>query len=76
MKLTLIGLAMAFVSGCSTITAAQLEAKEYRRTEFRNQFLEDRARCAASGRRLTVFAAGGALDRHGIPRSRVRYYCT
>lgn len=76
MKFTLIGLAMLFVSGCSTLTAAQLEATEYRRTEFRNQFIEDKARCDAAGRRMTIIANGGALDRDGIPRTRVRYYCT
>lgn len=76
MKLNLLWLSLILISGCAPITAVQLEATEYRRTEFRNQFIEDKARCDAAGRRMTIFANGGALDRDGIPRTRVRYYCT
>lgn len=76
MKVNLLWLSVFLLSGCAPITAAQLDATEYRRSEFRNQFIEDKARCHAAGRRMTIFASGGALDRNGIPKSRVRYYCT
>lgn len=76
MKLNLLWLSAILVSGCAPITSAQLDAIEYRRAEFRNQFIEDKARCDAAGRRMTIIAYGGALDRDGIPKTRVRYYCT
>ena len=75
MKLGLLGMAAVFLAGCASMTGAELEARDYRRMDFRNQFIEERSRCLAEGRRFVVFANGG-VDREGIPRARVPYYCS
>lgn len=75
MKLVLPALALVFLAGCASMTEAQLEARDYQRMDFRNQFVEDRTRCQAAGRRIVIFA-NGSIDRNGIPKSPVPYYCT
>ena len=69
-------LAAALTTGCAPMTVADREARAYEWGEFRNQFIEDRARCRADGRRLVVRGPGGSLDRNGIPKTRVWYTCT
>ena len=44
--------------------------------EFRQKFIEDRKRCERLGRTIVISGDGARLDRHGLPRSRVNYYCT
>lgn len=75
MKFKLMGMALVLLSGCASMTEVQLEARDYQRTDFRNQFVEDRTRCQAAGRRIVIFA-NGSIDRNGIPKSRVPYFCT
>ena len=75
MTLKMLGLALILLSGCTTLTEAQLEARDYRRMEFRNQFIDDQARCRAQGRQFVVLANGG-VDRNGIPMTRVPYHCS
>lgn len=77
-KIALLSLitVIVFLAACAPMTDAQREAREYSRVEFRNKFIDDRARCAASGRRIVVQGNGGALDSDGIPRTRVWYVCS
>jgi len=69
-------IAIVLTAGCAPMTEAQREAREYDRIEFRNRFLEDRARCNAIGGRIFILANSGLLDRDGVPKSRVYYTCT
>ena len=57
------------------MSEVELEELEYERTEFRAQFIADRDACNAAGRQIFIQAHGGAVDRHGIPRSKVWYEC-
>ena len=63
-------------TGCVAMSEAEREAREYSRVDFRNQFIEDRDQCQASGGRIYIQAYGGALDNHGVPLTRVFYTCT
>lgn len=65
-----------FVTGCAPMTETQREVRENRRTEFRQQFVEDRAECSAEGRHMFVTTFGGGVDRDGIPKTRTRYFCS
>ena len=62
-------------AGCAPITETSIEAREYRRIEFQNRFIFDRARCVERGGRIEVLADGAELNRDGVPEHRVRYYC-
>ena len=75
MKLLTVALALVCVTACAPVTEAQRDAREYSRVEFRNQFIEDRRRCFASGGRIYIQARGGSVDRDGIPKTRVPYVC-
>ncbi len=61
--------------GCAPMTETSVEAREYRRIEFQNRFIFDRARCVERGGRIEVLADGAELNRAGVPKHRVRYYC-
>lgn len=75
---TLLALSVSVLltAGCAPMTEAQLEARKYSRTDFRNQFIEDRDRCRTNGGRMFIQGFGGAVDNDGIPLSRVYYVCT
>ena len=62
-------------AGCAPMTEMSTEAREYRRSEFQNRFILDRARCVERGGRIEVLADGAELNRDGVPEHRVRYYC-
>ena len=75
-KLAILLLVVALATGCAPMTPDQREARAYDRGDFRNQFIEDRAKCRADGRKLVVRGPGGSIDRNGIPKTRVWYTCT
>ena len=71
------GLLVAMLaSGCAPVSAVSRAEIEYSRADFRNKFIEDRARCFARGGRIVIVGWGGSIDRDGIPRNRVRYTCS
>lgn len=65
---------IVLVSGCASLTEAQLEARDYRRFDFKHQFIDFRQRCLAAGGRV-IIDAKQSLDRHDLPRRGDRYYC-
>ena len=75
-KVGLLSLVLVLAPACTTMTAAEREAWEYSRIEFRHKFIEYREQCLASGGRINVQGPGGALNSDGIPRTRVWYYCS
>ena len=66
--------AVVLCAGCSTMTEAQREARDYARVEFQEQFRLDRAQCRARGGNF-VFQGSPELDRDGVPKTRVFYTC-
>ncbi len=61
-------------TGCISLTEAQLEARDYRRVDFQQQFIDFRQRCRAAGGRV-IIDAKQALDRRDLPHRGDRYYC-
>ncbi|MDX1515953.1 MAG: hypothetical protein R3288_03890 [Woeseiaceae bacterium] len=61
-------------TGCASLSDVQLETRDYRRNDFKQQFLEYRQQCLSSGGRI-VIDAKQALDRDGAPHRGDRYYC-
>lgn len=61
-------------SGCIGLTDAQLEARDYQRADFKNQFIDFRQQCYARGGKL-VIDANQSLQRGNIPHRNDRYYC-
>lgn len=70
-----LSLAAVLTTGCAPMSEARRDEIDYSRADFRNKFIEDRARCRFEGRQLLVIGWGGSLDRDGIPRTRVSYAC-
>lgn len=66
--------AALLVTGCISLTEAQLEARDYRRADFVNQFLDYRQHCQAIGGKIFIDAKQ-SLDRKGLPHRGDRYYC-
>lgn len=71
----LLVLIIAMTAGCAASTKASRDDREYSRTEYRNKFLDERAICLAMRGQFVIQGWGGALDRDGVPRTRVRYHC-
>jgi hypothetical protein len=67
-------LAAFFCSACAPMSEAQREAREYARVEFREQFVIDRELCRTHGGRF-LFDGAAEMDRKGIPKTKVLYYC-
>ena len=61
-------------TGCISLSEAQLEARDYRRMDYKQQFADFRQRCRASGGKIFIDAKQ-ALDRHDLPHRGDRYYC-
>ena len=66
--------AVLLATGCISLTEAQLEAREYRRADFKNEFIDFRQRCRAAGGRI-IIDAKQSLDRNDMPHRGDRYYC-
>ena len=66
--------AALLATGCISLTEAQLEARDYRRADFVNEFLDYRQRCRAIGGKVFIDAKQ-SLDRKGLPHPGDRYYC-
>lgn len=62
------------VSGCGTLDAADIEARQYRQAEFEAQFRDYRRRCLARGGQIVIDARRG-LARDGLPNRGDRYAC-
>ncbi|MDJ0709210.1 MAG: hypothetical protein QNJ14_02415 [Woeseiaceae bacterium] len=71
----LLSLVAIFVGGCTTMTDAEREDREYRRAEWRENFRAHRVDCSARGGRFE-FDGSVEQDRDGIPRYKVRYTCS
>lgn len=63
------------LTSCAGTNEAAKESHEYADAEFRQKFIEDRKRCHSRGRTIIIIGDGPGLDRDGIPRGRVNYYC-
>lgn len=61
-------------SGCATMTADQLEARDNRRANFELQFTEFRRQCLAGGKRVYIDALQ-KVGRDGLPQVGDRYHC-
>ena len=61
-------------TGCATLDERDREARDYRRATFEAEFLDYRARCTQSGKRIWI-SARGKVGRDGIPQPGDRYYC-
>lgn len=70
----LLPAAALLASGCITLTEAQLEARDYRRADFTNRYVDYRKRCLAAGGRI-IIDAKQPLGRNDIPHRGDRYYC-
>lgn len=66
--------AIVLAGGCISLTEAQLEARDYRRADFRNQFIDYRQRCLANGGKI-IIDAKQSLGRNDMPHRGDRYYC-
>ena len=66
--------AVLLATGCISLSEAQIEAREYRRADFRNQFIDYRQRCLAAGGKI-IIDAKQSLDRKDLPHRGDRYYC-
>ena len=60
---------------CAPMSEATIEALEYRRIEFQNRFILERAQCFERGGRIELHADATELNGNGVPEHRVRYYC-
>lgn len=76
MKILLLLAVALCAAACAPMTAAERADREYERVDFRQRFIEDRARCNAAGGRIVILANGGQVDRHGVPLSRAYYRCS
>lgn len=65
---------LTFASGCAA-TAHSDPDRAYHREDFRLRFIEERRQCVAAGGRMHLSVQGTGLDRDGVPRTRVPYYC-
>ena len=74
--LAVLVLRISCFAGCAGTDEVAREQHVYVDTEFQQQFIEDRDRCQSQGRTIVINGDGARLDRHGVPRSRVNYYCT
>lgn len=70
----LLSSAAAILSGCISLSDAQLEARDYRRADFKNQFLDYRQRCHARGGRIYIDAKQ-SLSGDDVPHRGDRYSC-
>lgn len=68
-------LLMSWLAGCAGMSEPDRDKHEYADAEFRQKFIEDRDRCLASGRTIVINGDGARLDRNGVPKVRVNYYC-
>ena len=61
-------------TGCASLTDAQWEHLEYERASYEAEFLDYRARCTQTGKRIWI-SARGKVGRDGIPSRGDVYYC-
>lgn len=57
------------------MTEAERDELAYRHVEFRQKFIEDREQCASKGRTIIVIGDYARIDKDGVPKEPVRYYC-
>jgi len=69
----LITVVLFACAGC-TMTARQIDAREYRRTDFKEQFRAERRHCVARGGRIYINASR-KVGRDGIPGRGDYYFC-
>ncbi len=62
------------VTGCTTLTNAQIEDRIYERADYRAQFLDFRATCWKQDKRIFIDARD-TPPKLGIPHYKDRYYC-
>jgi len=63
------------LTACAPLPERAQEAREYRRADFENQFLDYRQRCHAAGKRIMIMASG-KVGRDGVPNRGDYYTCS
>ena len=61
-------------TGCTTLSDADFERRQYERATFEAEFLDYRARCNQRGKRIWV-SAWSKVGRDGVPSRGDVYYC-
>ena len=62
------------LTACATLSEAELEARQYERTDYQERFRDFRRRCLAGGGKVIVNAPT-RIDRDGVPYPGSRYIC-
>ncbi|MEM8816718.1 MAG: hypothetical protein AAGE85_12905 [Pseudomonadota bacterium] len=70
-----IVLLAAGLTACASLPEHAQEARDYRRADFENRFIDYRQRCHASGRRVVIMASG-KVGMDGIPNRGDYYTCS
>ena len=65
----------ASLTACAPLPERAQEAREYRRADFENQFLDYRRRCHAAGKRIMIMA-NGKVGHDGVPNRGDYYTCS
>ena len=65
---------MSLLAGCATMSADQLDARQYREVDHASKFRDYRSRCLSRGGRIYI-AASQSLGRDGVPARGDRYFC-
>jgi len=76
MKSSFLILAVFLIAGCASLSDGQLESREYRNLDWRNQYIDYRQRCSDAGGQMLVDARGGSMSRDGIPNRGDYYTCS
>ena len=63
------------LTACATLSEAELEARQYERTDYQERFRDFRQRCLAGGG-LVIVNAPTSIDRNGVPGPGSRYTCS
>ena len=63
------------LTACATLSEAELEARQYERTDYQERFRDFRRRCLAGGGMIIVNAPT-SIDRDGVPGPGSRYTCS
>lgn len=62
------------LTACASLSEAELEARQYERTDYQERFRDFRQRCLAGGG-LVIVNAPTSMDRNGVPGPGSRYTC-
>lgn len=76
MKVLGFVLAFTLLGGCAPLSEQQLERREYRNADWKNQFVDYRRRCADVAGRVLIDSRSGTIGRDGVPGRGDFYTCS